>query len=168
MRYFGLLPIFALLLAGCATSSAPQTDQALSPKPETAVMSATTKAPATKEAQFEAYKRALSGRALAKGYDSALIAQTIGNADYYERTLERDANQPEFTKPVWDYIRGAASPARIERGRTEMVEHRADLKSIGGIWRARLHPRQHLGTGNQLWPDHGEFRPLHDADDARF
>ncbi|WP_298915342.1 lytic murein transglycosylase [uncultured Algimonas sp.] len=133
MRLFllsSVLPVF--LLSACASVAAPDPVPAAEPQVQTPVVQApvTQSAPAVQRPTFEAYRDGLARRAIARGHDAALVARTIGAAEYYERTLKRDANQPEFTKPVWDYIRGAASADRIDRGRAEMAEHADTLAAV--------------------------------------
>ena len=126
--------LFALaVLAACAT--APQstvTAEPAAPAPQVMerVVTAPAPSPAERAEDFAAYTRDLAARAVAQGYDADLVARTIGTAEYFERTITRDANQPEFTKPPWDYIENAASAARITRGRAEMSEHADTLAAI--------------------------------------
>lgn len=37
--------------------------------------------------------------------------------------IEADGRQPEFSRPIWDYLDGAASPRRIERGSDRLGLH---------------------------------------------
>jgi membrane-bound lytic murein transglycosylase B len=121
MRFLPSLLLSTVALAACASASVPQAS---------ATEVVRTAQAAEIKPSFDDYKRRLSDRAVARGFAPDLVARTIGRADYYERTLQRDANQPEFTKPVWDYIRNAASTARIERGRAEMAEHADTLAAV--------------------------------------
>ena len=73
--------------------------------------------------RFEAWKEGFTRIALSRGYDADLLARTVGRAQINERAIERNDNQPEFTRPVWAYIESAASADRITRGRSEMSDH---------------------------------------------
>ncbi|MDR3499427.1 MAG: lytic murein transglycosylase [Parvibaculum sp.] len=41
-----------------------------------------------------------------------------------------DQNQPEFTRPVWDYLNSALSDKRIQRGKAALIENKALLGRI--------------------------------------
>lgn len=56
-------------------------------------------------------------KATAHGFDQAFVEQTLASVEPDPRILDRDTKQPEFSKPVSDYVRSAISPARIEEGR---------------------------------------------------
>lgn len=44
--------------------------------------------------------------------------------------LKADSSQPEFTRPVWEYLDGAVSSSRIGRGRVLLAQHNAMLQRI--------------------------------------
>ncbi len=122
-----LLPL-ALLLGSCASAPEPeaQTNSQVTTTPQTEVMERVVTAPAptqTREQRFSAWKADFTARAVAKGYAPELLARTVGRAQINERAIERNDNQPEFTRPVWAYIESAASADRITRGRSELSEH---------------------------------------------
>lgn len=124
---------------------------------KTAVLNAS--AEMTQEQRFEAWKADFTQRAIAKGYSPTLLATTVGQATINERALERDANQPEFTRPVWAYIQSAANPTRIANGKAEMAEHSAEFNRLeatygvprtvlSAIWGLESAYGQILGTHN--------------------
>jgi membrane-bound lytic murein transglycosylase B len=47
-----------------------------------------------------------------------------------ERIVERDRNQAEFSRTLWDYLDSAVSDARISNGRAAVAEHRDTLERI--------------------------------------
>jgi membrane-bound lytic murein transglycosylase B len=47
-----------------------------------------------------------------------------------ERIVERDRNQAEFSRTLWDYLDSAVSDARISNGRAAVAEHRETLQRI--------------------------------------
>jgi len=57
-----------------------------------------------------------------KGYDRDLLARVITPAKINKLALDRDRAQPEFTKPVWSYVDGAASADRLNKGRAKLTE----------------------------------------------
>lgn len=44
--------------------------------------------------------------------------------------IERDTHQPEFVRPIWEYIDSAVSADRVARGRRAMAEARALLDGV--------------------------------------
>ena len=44
--------------------------------------------------------------------------------------IEANEAQPEFTKPVWEYLEGALSDTRVAKGRALLAENKALLDRI--------------------------------------
>lgn len=67
------------------------------------------------------------------------LAAGIG-ADTFERAfagitpdpavIRADSSQPEFTRPVWEYLDGAVSPQRVVKGQQLLADHAATLRTI--------------------------------------
>jgi len=111
-----LLITSALILASCASTPLAEA------VPANAESILTTSAQnLTQEQRFEAWKGQFMDRAIAKNYAPGLVRSVILPAKINPLALERDANQPEFTKPVWSYVDNAASDARISGGRNKMT-----------------------------------------------
>lgn len=133
-------------------------------EPQTAVLNATQVDPKFAQAQrFEAWKGDFIRRALAKGYPQDLLIRTVARAQINERALERDSNQPEFTRPVWAYIKTAASPDRIERGRSELLEHSSTMDDIERTYGV---PRQILTAIWGLESSYGRILGTNDIIDS--
>ena len=92
------------------------------PAPQPQAAASITATNLTQEQRFAAWKTDFTKRAIAKNYAPELVRSVISPAVINPLALERDANQPEFTKPVWSYVDSAASKARIEGGRNKMTE----------------------------------------------
>lgn len=136
-RQLSLLAISTALissLTGCASAPEPQSRVTLAEAPAAeAVLNAqaTNRPPMLTASQmFDRWKVDFTQRALAKGYAPDLLAATIGTAQLRERAIERDQNQPEFVKPLWDYIENAASNSRVSRGQAALAQTRPTLKQI--------------------------------------
>lgn len=99
----------------------------------------------TQQQRFEAWKQDFTNRAIAKGYDRALVTSVLSTAVINERALDRDRKQPEFTKPVWSYVDNAASADRLNTGRARM----ADTKDVFDAVEARYHVPRHILTS--IW-----------------
>jgi len=76
----------------------------------------------TQAQRFAAWKGNFTNRAVAKGYSRALVTRIITPAEINTLALDRDRDQPEFTKPVWSYVDGAASADRLNKGRAKLTE----------------------------------------------
>ncbi len=138
----------ALFAQGCATPTAAEAQLSTpqSATPERTIVSTSKLAPELTQAQrFSAWKVDFTSRAIAKGYDAALIARVINPAEINEKALDRDKTQPEFTKPVWSYVDGAASADRLNRGRAKLAEISEVYDAVEG----RYHVPRHILTA--IW-----------------
>jgi membrane-bound lytic murein transglycosylase B len=165
-----LLVSTALFLASCA--NAPIAEAEPAPTSEVAAESPATapvKQPDAAELQFTQeqrytnWKSAFIDRAIAKNYDPALVRSVIMPAKINPLALERDANQPEFTKPVWSYVDSAASDARISGGRNKMTEVDSTFDTIEARYRI---PREVLTAIWGLETSYGKILGRHDIIDS--
>lgn len=164
IKYFALTSaLFAAALTACA--SAPANSQSRSEpvpriKPEAAKKPVTapvitpnlppkilTTAPIKlgQTERFNVWKKGFISRALAKGYDRQLLADTIGQAKINPKAIYKEKNQPEFTRPVWAYIDSAANATRLKGGKAKLAKHDqlfSDLEQKYGVSR-------HIITG--IW-----------------
>lgn len=118
-----------LLLAGCADTS-PQgpltaiTPPQPAPKPQTPA--APQPVPATPvpagELAFDTWLRDFRGRALAAGLSPALLDRELAGVTPDPKVISLDSRQPEFSKPVGDYIKGVISDDRVAVGRRKREE----------------------------------------------
>lgn len=60
------------------------------------------------------------------GISEQTFDRALGNATPDERVLRLDSEQPEFVRPIWEYLETAVSPQRVSKGR-EMVTRYGDL-----------------------------------------
>ena len=63
--------------------------------------------------------------------------RTFADITLDPRVVSSDNSQPEFTRPVWEYIDGAVSVSRIALGRLLKAQHRPTLKAIRSTLRRR-------------------------------
>ena len=75
-------------------------------------------------ADFIAWRDGFRSRALSAGISPQVFDTAFAGVGVNADVVRLDNKQAEFTKPIWDYLDSAASPARIETGR----ERRAALK----------------------------------------
>jgi lytic murein transglycosylase len=83
-------------------------------------------APASADpATFPAFVERFKAEAVAEGIDRDTVERAFAGLRYSARVIELDAYQPEFTKPVGDYIAERAGADAINRGRGLAVQHAA-------------------------------------------
>jgi membrane-bound lytic murein transglycosylase B len=112
------LALGLILLAGaCATS---QRKPAAPPPPPPAIPPAPTVTPQM-ESRFEGFIRDFRAQALAAGVDGALYDQALGHVTLDPRIEQLNAAQPEFVKPIWQYLDNAVSAKRIADGQVALA-----------------------------------------------
>jgi len=136
---------FAFTHSACATpTSAPAAQstqkvetvaKVLAPAPQ--VAQAPTQMPVTNRVltqaeKFANWKTDFIRRATEKGYDPAMVRALIMPAVINEKALDRDRDQPEFTKPIWSYVDNAANASRMNGGRTKLSEQRRVFDAVEG------------------------------------
>ncbi|MEH0198264.1 lytic murein transglycosylase [Caulobacter sp. CCNWLY153] len=116
-----------LLLAGCADTTvnaplAPSTPTApppvastpAAPTPPSAVTAVET---GGQVAAFNAWLADFKPRAVAAGVPQAVVERELNGLTPNPRVISLDGRQPEFSKPVGDYIKGVISDDRVAVGR---------------------------------------------------
>jgi len=121
-RALALLPL--LLLAACAQAPAENLPTATTP----AMPQPTIAVPLS---SFADWRQALRSEAIAAGIDASLFDHAFAGISPDPAVLRADSSQPEFTRPVWEYLDGAVSSSRIGRGRVLLAQHNAVLQRIG-------------------------------------
>ncbi len=86
--------------------------------------------PASANIGFERWISGFRARAMAQGISQEVLDRAFEGVEYNTDVIERDRNQSEFTKTIWDYLDSAASEARISNGRAALDQHRALLERI--------------------------------------
>ena len=61
------------------------------------------------------------------GFDEATLQAAFDGVQYQQRVVELDRAQPEFTRPVWQYLDSAVSPQRVQLGQQKLAELRAPV-----------------------------------------
>ncbi len=86
--------------------------------------------PAVPAEDFATWKAGFRTRALQAGIRGEVFDAAFAGVTVNERVLELDRYQPEFTRPIWDYLDSAVSEKRIADGRVNAAERRALLTAI--------------------------------------
>lgn len=91
---------------------------------------------------FDAWVSGFRARALGRGLPSSVVEPALAGLQPDPRVLALDSRQPEFSKPVSDYLASTVSEGRIAAGRAKLEAVSPRLGSIG----ARGAPREILAA----------------------
>ena len=132
-----LLPaLLVVTLAGCqSTSAAPSGDAAAGTNAsagESVTASAngeasgqTAPAAAAEPQSFDQWLAGFRDQARAEGISEATLARALDGLRYRPRVIELDGSQPEFVRPIWQYLDTAVSNARVTQGREKLAANRS-------------------------------------------
>lgn len=79
---------------------------------------------------FKRWVERLWPQAKARGVTRRVFDAAFAGVKPDPRVQQADANQPEFVKPVWEYLDRAVSERKIANGRARLGQHDATLKAI--------------------------------------
>ncbi len=143
----------AVFFGACATQSEAKTSAAEAPKTELkqgltetlqttaepVIAETTVQIAESRPQKFARWKQDFINRAILKGYDGDLVRSVILPAKITEKALDRDSKQPEFSKPIWSYVDGAASADRLNKGRAKLGENAALFKQVEDRYKVPKH-----------------------------
>ena len=118
------------LLAGCQSGPAREAKAADESAPEpsqTAATQAGTNADAAEPAppaDFDGWLTQFRREASREGISEATLANALDGVRYRPRVIELYRSQPEFVRPIWQYLDSAVSAQRVTQGRAKLAEHR--------------------------------------------
>ncbi|KKM64342.1 hypothetical protein LCGC14_1502370, partial [marine sediment metagenome] len=99
-------------------------------RPESFAEKKTSVTVSTKNIGFRTWIRSFRGRALAQGIQQSTFDAAFGGIQYNTNVIQRDRNQSEFNKTIWEYLDSAASETRITNGQAVLAEHGDTLERI--------------------------------------
>ncbi len=79
---------------------------------------------------FEEWRDQLRSDAINAGISAALFDRAFANVTLDPAVVAADSSQPEFTRPVWEYLDGAVSARRIANGQAQYAQQQATLSRI--------------------------------------
>lgn len=85
---------------------------------------------AADEAGFRAWIDAFRAEARQQGIADETFARAFAPVKFNARIIELDSHQPEFVKPVWEYIAGVVTEDALKRARQKLKEHAALLARV--------------------------------------
>lgn len=129
LHFFSMLIGTLILLSACAQTP---TAAANPPAPESATLASPPAAdlPAEPLISFADWRSGFRQAALQAGIQPALFDSVFSGIEPDPAVIAADRSQPEFTRPVWEYLDGALSPLRVRKGQSLLAEQRANLDAI--------------------------------------
>lgn len=115
------------LLAGCQSGPARDAQAADEPAADatpTAAEATASEAEPAPPANFDAWRAQFRREARQEGISEATLARALDGVRYRPRVIELDRSQPEFVRPIWQYLDSAVSAQRVTQGRAKLAEHR--------------------------------------------
>ncbi|WP_413719463.1 lytic murein transglycosylase [Silicimonas sp. MF1-12-2] len=117
-----------LVMAGPA-SSAPEVSNPPKPRPseEGSIMLAQS---STSNLAFARWIDGFRSRARAAGIRDSVFNAAFQGVRYNTDVIQKDRNQSEFTKQIWEYLDSAASETRVKNGREALRKNKRVLAEI--------------------------------------
>jgi len=84
--------------------------------------------PPDRSSEFAAWVEGFKVEARARGIRQRTLDTAFRRVRLNPRVVELNENQPEFNRAIWDYMDGAVSAERVERGRALMRRYRKLLR----------------------------------------
>ncbi len=125
------LPTFLIvLMVGVLTHQA--TASTLTPlvTPNLPAASTSSIPPLITPQSFTDWRADLRMQALSEGISPLLFEQAFAGLTPDPQVIAADQSQPEFSRPVWEYLESAVSSWRVARGKALLAEHAQTLKAI--------------------------------------
>lgn len=124
------LGLMIALLTGCQSSPAGMANAAEDPVADEAAKSAGDVAEAAPVGDFASWLADFRREARAAGIDAATLEHALDGVRYRSRVIELDRSQPEFVRPIWEYLDSAVSASRVTNGRDRLAEHRDTARKV--------------------------------------
>tara|TARA_R110002072_G_scaffold194081_3_gene351306 strand:+ start:912 stop:2066 length:1155 start_codon:yes stop_codon:yes gene_type:complete len=75
-------------------------------------------------ANFQQWLQEFRQYAANQGISEATLSSALDGVRFRERVIELDGYQPEFVRPIWEYLDTAVSSTRVNTGREKFAAHR--------------------------------------------
>lgn len=125
------LPSFyAVIVVGLLSSQAFAATTAPLITPSAANATTPTTPPLVAQESFTQWRAGLRIQALDEGITPLLFEQAFAGLTLDPQVVAADQSQPEFSRPVWEYLESAVSSWRVARGKALLAEHAKTLNAI--------------------------------------
>lgn len=121
-----------LLLTACADTpaSAGSPEPAAAPVPPVSTTPAAALESIAPRQDFGAWAAQFRQEALAAGIQPRVFDAAFADVSPDPAVITADRSQPEFTRPVWEYLEGALSEQRVRTGLANLNRHADTLRTI--------------------------------------
>lgn len=113
------------LLSACGSSAVQNPSEPVSAAPATHLVEGQ-----TSPESFADWRETFRQQALEQGVPAELFDRIFADMQPDPAVIRADRSQPEFTRPVWEYLDGALSAQRLGTGQRMLVRHAQSLDAI--------------------------------------
>ncbi|APE31486.1 murein transglycosylase [Halomonas aestuarii] len=123
--------LLLVLLAGCQAAPTGENSVARAEERDAATTVAVvdTAEQAASE-DFDAWLSRFRQEARAEGISASTLSRALEGLRYRPRVIELDRSQPEFVRPIWQYLDSAVSATRVTNGRQRLDAHRDTAREM--------------------------------------
>ncbi|TWI54244.1 membrane-bound lytic murein transglycosylase B [Pseudomonas duriflava] len=79
---------------------------------------------------FDQWRERFRQDAMRAGIDTATLDRALNGLSPDDAVIAADRSQPEFTRPVWEYLASAVSPTRVRNGQALLTQHAVLLNRL--------------------------------------
>lgn len=110
---------------------------------------------------FAQWRDGFRAQALAAGISAQTFDAAFAGIEPDDSVVTADHSQPEFTRPVWQYLESAVSPARVRNGQDRLQQnvdvlqridttYGVDREAVVAIWGMESNFGQQMGSKNVI------------------
>lgn len=125
-----ILAIVTGVLLTSAAVAGPAPELSIPPKPRPEGASIVLTQAKTSNLAFNRWIDRFRARARAAGIRDGVFESSFQGVRYNADVVQKDRNQSEFTKQIWEYLDSAASETRVKNGRAALRKNRRLLNEI--------------------------------------
>lgn len=110
---------------------------------------------------FAQWREGFRTQALTAGIRADIFDAAFAGIEPDESVVTADRSQPEFTRPIWQYLESAVSPARVRNGQDRLLQNAealqridstygVDREAVMAIWGMESNFGQQMGSKNVI------------------
>ncbi len=154
--------LFIVVMIGLVTSQAIASTAAPLVTPSVSTTNTTNRLPLPAVQQsFAEWRANLRMEAIQQGISPLLFEQAFAGLTPDPQVIAADQSQPEFTRPVWEYLDSAVSSWRVARGKALLAEqaktlhaietrYKVDTSIVVAVWGMESGFGQNIGSKNVI------------------
>lgn len=154
--------LFIVVMIGLVTSQASASTAAPLVTPSVSTTNTTNRLPLPAVQQsFAEWRANLRMEAVQQGISPLLFEQAFAGLTPDPQVIAADQSQPEFTRPVWEYLDSAVSSWRVARGKALLAEqaktlhaietrYKVDTSIVVAVWGMESGFGQNIGSKNVI------------------